>query len=149
MSWLALAAIIIISGYIIGRETLAVQAGLRTGEDHLLLFRRFRRRLKGVVLLIVLFLLATYLEPFTAAEWSGAREVLLYFGLCLIVLIWVLILATRDMRETAERALAQGQKLTTDSFEEIQQQIMIRRRDHQRIPAAKEHPPAANKEPKK
>ena len=123
----------------LGREVLVLGKGRRSGEDPLPLFRRFRRRAKGLLLLIVLYLFAAFFDEAIRRLHFSAREVALYAGFCLIMLIWLLILAGRDIRETALTALKERRELTTDSFARIEEEIRRRREKKASVP----RPPSA------
>jgi hypothetical protein len=123
----------------LGREVLVLGRGRRTGEDPSPLFRRFRRRAKGLILLVLLYLFAAFFDEAIRRLHFTGREVALYAGFCLIMLVWLLLLAGRDVRETALTALKERRELTSDSFARIEEEIRRRREKKASVP----RPPSA------
>lgn len=140
--WIKIAVLIVLligcSG-MLGREVLVLGRGRRAGEDPVPLFRRFRRRAKGLILLVLLYLFAAFFDEAIRRFHFTAREVALYAGFCLIMLIWLLLLAGRDVRDTALTALKERRELTSDSFARIEEEIRRRREKKASVP----RPPSA------
>lgn len=107
----------------LGREVIALGKARKDGEESAPYIERFRRRAKGLALLVVLYLLAAFFEDIHAGLHFQAREVILYIGFTLVVLVWLLILAGRDVRATALSALEQRRKLASDSMAGIDAEI--------------------------
>ncbi len=116
--------LLVLCAALLCREILTLGQEKRAGKDVDALYKRFRRRAKGLLLLIFLFALTAYYDYFEASEFSGAREIVLYVGLVMIVLIWVLILASRDLKETAHEALRNKQELTLSSLADFERELL-------------------------
>ena len=125
-----LVILLIASAHMLGREVIALGKARREGEDIALLGARFRRRAKGLALLIALYLLAAFFDNLHAALGFTAKEVILYIGFTLIVLVWLLILAGRDVRATALDALEQRRRLASESMASIDAEIRRFREEH-------------------
>lgn len=123
MKILLLAALVVVGAGLLGREVLALGAARRAGEAMLPHYRRFRRRVLGIALLLVLSVVVGWYD--NLAEWGTftLRDHLLYVGGVFILLIWTLITASRDLKETAHEALAERRRLAADSFQHIQDEI--------------------------
>lgn len=130
--------LILFSLAIVGAEILRVGKGRRAGEDEKALFRRFRRRAKGVVLLNAMFLLAAWYDEILSAHIHTAGGLLLYVGLVVILMFWLLILAARDLRETVTEATEQQQTIALQALVELEEEI-VRAREERKA-AAKDPP---------
>lgn len=118
-----LVILLLAAAHMLGREVIALGKARREGEDIALLGARFRRRAKGLALLVALYLLAAFFGNLHAALGFTAKEVILYIGFTLIVLVWLLILAGRDVRATAMDALEQRRRLASESMAGIDAEI--------------------------
>jgi hypothetical protein len=132
--WVFLILILLVSGVLMAREIGALGEARRSGTDDRQQYVRFRRRTKGVLLLLLLFLMAAFFEDISAWAGFGLREGFLYAGAFIIVLFWLLILASRDIKYTAHAALYQQQKITLESLAEIDREL--RRENKQGTAAA-------------
>lgn len=110
----------------LSREILEVGAVRRTGGPLLPALRRFRRRTKGVVLLLILYLQTAFFEEVARGLGFGHRAVLLYFGLALVLLVWVLILAGRDLRETVLTAASESSRLRQEAMARLDAEVLAR-----------------------
>lgn len=105
-------ALLVLGGVLLlGREVLVLGGAKRRGAEMIPHYKRFRRRATGLVVLFLLFLSALAFEPLARAAAFDARLTLLYFLGAMILLIWLLLIAARDMRETAIDALAERQTM--------------------------------------
>lgn len=127
MKWIVFILFVLAALGFVGRETLVVGEGRRAGQDELKLYRRFRRRTKGALLLLFLLTLALFFEELASLGNFDARAIILYTGLALITLIWILMLAARDTKETAFDALNDARKIRTEAYEEIEHVIRERK----------------------
>ncbi|MEO8377634.1 MAG: hypothetical protein ABI579_08175 [Candidatus Sumerlaeota bacterium] len=132
--------LVLACAYALGREVIALGLARRDGENSAPYIDRFRRRGKGLALLIMLYLLAAFFENVYTSLHFQAREVILYIGFTLIVLVWLLILAGRDVRATALQALEQRRRLASDSMAGIDEEIQRFREEHSNEQAPR--PPA-------
>ncbi len=122
------------SAAMLGREILQIGEGRRAGQNEVTLYRRFRRRAKGLFLLIVLYILAAYYDEIAAWGHFGWRDMILFTGGIFIILIWALILAGRDLKETALEVTAERQRLTMEAFLDITEEIERRKAQDQDSP---------------
>lgn len=121
-----LAAILLLGGAaLLAREILALGEAKRRGAEMLPHYGRFRRRAKGLVVLGLLFVSAILFEPLSRAAAFDARLAFLYFLGAIVLLIWLLIITTRDMKATAIEAMAERQTMAAD----LVQEVMSRARD--------------------
>jgi hypothetical protein len=128
MKWVLLVLIVFVSMALLSRETLVIGEARRQGaalKPHL---KRFRRRTKGLLLLIVLYLAAILFNPLSQALSFTAHEFLLYFGFYLVLFIWLMIVTVRDVRQTAIDALMENKNLTAKSLGKIEQELSNRSR---------------------
>ncbi len=133
-----LAALVVVGAGLLGREVLAVGAARRAGEPMVPHYRRLRRRVLGIALLIVLYVIVGWYD--VLADWGTftVRDHLLYVGGVFILLIWTLITASRDLKETAHEALAERRRLAADSFQHIQDEIERKKEENKgKAPAGK------------
>jgi hypothetical protein len=135
MRILVLIALMVASCLIIGWEILRVGEGRRAGQDALMLMRRLRRRLKTLILIVALYAIAAWFEDVAAAAHFTAKIALLYFGLAITMLVWILILAARDLRETALQAVEINRRLREEAIKDLEREL---RRRQEEPP----HPPA-------
>lgn len=109
------------AAWLIGAETLRVGSVRRASavEDPADLagaLRRFRRRLKGTLLLLLLYVLAAFYQRIAMLGNFGLRQVLLYTGLVLVVLFWLLIIAARDAHAATLEAVAESKRLRAEAI---------------------------------
>lgn len=121
---------------VVAREVLVTGAAQRAGQDPKPYFARLRRRTKGMVVLVLLYAMAAWYEEAAGALGLGVRERLWYLGGVLITLFWLLILAGRDLRESALQAMEERRRLTSETFERIQEEIRRRKAEEEPIPIA-------------
>jgi len=124
--------IIILLG-ILGKEILRYQEAKRDGEDPDRNKKRFRRRVKGVAILMLIFLtiqLGEYIEPHLTK-----REILIFYLNCFIELIWLLILVAREFTDISNSYLSLRSEVTIDTLKQIQEEVAANRSpDDQPIP---------------
>lgn len=116
----------IFAAIVIGREVIAIGEARRAGHDVVPLYKRFRRRLKSVVLIWVLLALSLFFRNVADAPWFTPKVAILYVGLAIITLFWIMILAARDFKEAAHYAVAANQQITLETLGEIEQRIRER-----------------------
>ncbi len=121
------------------RELLAYAKARRSAPDddtRLRLIKRFRRRSLGVFVLLLLGTsvdLSNYLDPVLAPE-----EMLGYYGMCLIELIWLGLIASRDITDVLEVYANSQTEMTIQALVEIEQQIEAAKDpDERKIPILK------------
>ncbi|MCB2153574.1 hypothetical protein KQI84_01705 [bacterium] len=116
-----------------GREILVLGAAQREKEETRFENRRFRRRTTGLFVLLLLagcYDLSNYLDPYLTA-----RGAILYYGMCFIILIWLLIIATRDVRAEAIHYMEEQNQVTLQALLELERRVAMRDDpDWQRIP---------------
>lgn len=120
MRWFLLVLLLLAIFVYFGREILQIGEARRDGEDPLPHYRRFRRRLKCSLLLLLLFILAFFYEDFAAWGQFDAHTSLVYFLGTLIVLIWLLIVANRDARATVMEAMEERRRITEEALQSVQ-----------------------------
>lgn len=123
MKWFLLIVLLLSGGIFLAREILQIGEAQRAGADPIPHFRRFRRRVKGLFLLLVLFVLAFFYENFAAWGQFDARTSLIYFLGTLVVLIWLLLVATRDARAVALEAIEESRRLTDEAMKKAHQEF--------------------------
>ncbi|CAN5194820.1 hypothetical protein BH09SUM1_BH09SUM1_07330 [soil metagenome] len=128
MKYLILVILLIVSCGLVGRETMRVGEARRAGEDEPRIYARFRRRVKGAMLLFLLYVLTAFYEEIARRAGFRGREAILYFGGDFVVLFWLLILAARDFKETAFDAIRERQRITVDALSAIDAEIASRRK---------------------
>lgn len=125
--------IIILLG-ILGKEILRFQEAKRDGEDPARNNKRFRRRVKGVGVLLLIFTtiqLGEFIEPYLTK-----REVLIYYLNCFIELIWLLILVAREFQDISNSYMSLRSEVTIDTLKQIQEEVAANRSpDDQPIPS--------------
>ncbi|MCC5877262.1 MAG: hypothetical protein JJU11_13655 [Candidatus Sumerlaeia bacterium] len=119
MRWILLIGLLLASIVYLGREILHIGEVRQSGGDLLPHYRRLRRRLKSSLLLLFLFVLAFFYEDFAAWGQFDARTSIVYFLGTLVVLIWLLIVATRDARATALEAIEEGRRITEEALQSV------------------------------
>jgi hypothetical protein len=112
---------------LIAREILRVGESTRAGENPLVAYRRFRRRAKGALLLAGVVAVGLFHELIARSAGLRPQEHFLLLGGLIIVVIWVLILAGRDLRESTEELLSTRQRLTMEALEGIEKAIEERK----------------------
>lgn len=133
---LTILALLLVLGIVfLGREVMEVGTRRRAGADERTIYRRFRRRTKGVILLVALYLMAAFFDQFFRATQATPRIIILYTGAAFVLLIWLLLLAGRDVRETALMAITERKRLTEDSFLRIDEAVRRRRASRTDAPA--------------
>lgn len=103
-----------------GREVLNFGAARREKADPKRDELRFRRRTLG---LSVLFLLGVLYELHNDVPFAEPVHELAYYGVMFVVVIWLLIIAARDMRAIAESYLDEQQRMTLQSLVELEEQL--------------------------
>ena len=126
MNWILLVLIVFVSLVLLSRETLVIGEARRQGHELTPHLRRFRRRAKGLLILNFLYLAAIGFHPLSQLFFFTAHEFLLYFGFYLILLIWLMIITVRDVRQTAFDALMENKNLTAKSLGKIEQELRER-----------------------
>jgi hypothetical protein len=134
---LLIAALAIGGVVVVLREVLIVGEGRRSGIDPKQLYRRFRRRTKGIGLLVLTFALTLFHMEIARGLGLIPSEHFMLLGLLLICVIWVMILAGRDLHETTLEALEQRQQIALEALMQVEVALHERK-------AAK---PAAEKPP--
>lgn len=111
---------------------------------------RFRRRALGLVLLLIVPV-SVALGDYLVIEDPMRRAA--YYGLPTILLIWVLLIALRDLNASAEAFAKARQEATLEALRAVEEQLRNRRKDHgddQRIPTIRgSAPPAPAQAPKR
>lgn len=144
LRWIILAFLIAVACWLAGREFLVLGEVRRAGMADKMDYRRFRRRIKGVLLLVLLYALAAFYEDIARFGLFTLREAFLYSGIFVIVLFWLLIVTSRDIKATAYMALYERQRMTLESLSDIEKEI-IKYREEQKELAGKESPGASSK----
>jgi len=128
-------AFVILLAVLWGREVLHFgeqrREGTATREDYL----RFRRRTLGIGVLLVLAVAADM--GGLVADWLALdlRGKLLYYGICFIMLIWLLIIAARDMKAIGETWVHEQNRLTVSTLRDLESRMRsLRDPDDQPIP---------------
>lgn len=129
LEWVLLALLLGISTVVFCREVLIVGEGRRSGDDVKMLYNRFRRRVKGLLLLIVLYVLTAWYETFSAVLTLDKHGTFLYVGVVLIFMFWVMILAARDFKESALLAIAAQQAVRREIEQKIDEALDKRKHD--------------------
>ncbi|MBI1292048.1 hypothetical protein GC173_12520 [bacterium] len=119
---------------VILREIMVVGAGRREGIEPKPLYRRFRRRAKGVVLLATVASLTAFHHDIAKLLYLMPAEHFKLLGLLLITVIWVLILAGRDLRETTLEAIEQRQAITVETLKEVAEALERRQAGKREAP---------------
>ena len=114
-----------------GREVLALGALRRsptgaTRRD----YQRFRRRTLGLVVLLVL---AIMVHAGAATPNLDAQGQVGWAGMCFILVIWLLIIATRDFRDSLQDLIEEQPRATLEALLEIER-LSIQRREGQPLP---------------
>jgi hypothetical protein len=134
--------ILILAGcYFLGLEVMRTGAGRRAGLDDVELLRRLRRRIKTFVLLLALYVMAAWYEEIARWGYFTPKATLLYFGAAFAILIWLLILAAREVRDAAHMALETSRRIRTETIEELEKEIDRARKQPPRPPAKADPPP--------
>lgn len=123
MRFLVFAIFLLVCLGLWGREFLRVGESIRGGEDSGRVYRRFRRRTKGIALLIFLYILSVFYDDFTEVFLYSPQQKFLYFGMTIIALFWLLILASRDLKEAAFEALHARRQITQETISSIEKEI--------------------------
>jgi len=108
----------------------------REGRINLDAFKRIRRRTLAAFLLV---LLGTHLVSLGKVERVLANDpqtLFAWYGLAFILVIWLVIIATRDFRAEMQRALQETRELTIESQKEIAN-ILHKQRDGDDAPITK------------
>lgn len=120
-------------GLLVGKELMEVGQERRAGKYPGPAARRFRRRTKGVGLVLVLYAMSALYEPIARAIQISKHGSLMYFGLAVVLLIWVLILAGRDFRETVMDAASESARLRTEAMEKLDAELQRQAEERQRM----------------
>ena len=116
-----------------GREILAFgEARRRMPDNHKRDELRFRRRTLGLFVLLLLVLsydASNFLfDPDTLfGRAVDLRTELIYFGMCFILLIWLLIIAARDFHDIAESYLSSETNITLQTLTDVESEILKRK----------------------
>ncbi len=116
--WVVFVAVVAI---LYGREWLHFHDLKGTGEASENDRARYRRRSLGLGVLVLLAGMAdagTYFDRFL-----DAPLMLSYYGVCFIVLIWLLIIATRDFRAVGESWVHQRERMAIEALRELEQEL--------------------------
>lgn len=103
-----------------GREILAFGQARREKENPRRDELRFRRRTLG---LFVLLLLGAFYEIGGRLTFAGPEFELSYWGVCLILLIWLLIIATRDFRDLADLYVEKREEVTLQALVDMEREL--------------------------
>lgn len=106
-----------------GAEVLRFGEARRRGALTKLHYRRLRRRIKGLLLLPLFYVLGLYHEEIFKMLQLDPRGMILYGGLALIILVWILILAARDLHETAEFAAEESRRIRGAARQDLEKII--------------------------
>lgn len=132
---LLILVLVLVAAGLIGREVLVVGQGKREGVEQKLLFRRFRRRTKGVLLLLVLATGAAFHAELAGALGLIPSEHFMLLGGLIIMVFWVLILAGRDLHESTTELVDRRQAITIETLIEIEQAVRQRQEAERGGPA--------------
>ncbi len=124
MRYIFLVLLLVLAAWFLGRDVLTIGEARRDGKPLPKYLKRFRRHAKGLILLIGIYLAAAFYEDLVSFYKFTAHQHILYIGLLTIMLIWVLILATRDLREVALDGVAEQQKILQESMQNIQSEVV-------------------------
>lgn len=122
--WAAFAGILLV---LWGREILAFGAARREKSDFRRDELRFRRRTLGLFVLLCLGLLyeGSHIMPYA----TPVHE-LSYYGVFVITLIWLLIIAARDFQDIAGFYVEKNQEQTLQTLVDLEEEIhRLRSRD--------------------
>lgn len=126
ITWLVAITLFAILAAILAREFLVLGAVRRAGNGTKADFARFRRRSLGVTLTTILLAMLFAEERVGAALGDGleARRIMLvYYGLCMILVLWVLMVAVRDFHITLLGAMDENRRITVDGLEEMNRTV--------------------------
>lgn len=123
MIYLLILWVLILSGLgtLFWRELEAYRGVKNSGQPADRAKSRFRRRVLGIG---VLFLLLVSLQIGEFYEESfGYQQKILFYLMCMVMLIWVLILATRDFRDLAMSYSAMRTEMTLKALQELEREF--------------------------
>ncbi len=115
------AAFLVIVAILLGRELLHMLDLRREGGACEFDRARFRRRTLGLGVLVVLAAMTdagSLIDPYL-----DAPRMLAYYGVCFVVLIWLLIIAARDYRALAESWSADRDRMAVEALLELEKEI--------------------------
>jgi hypothetical protein len=118
LGWI-LTFIAALAGFVaFARESLEVSAARREGRATPETFRRFRRRTLGLAVFSCLWVMLWQSPRVEATVRADEPQALLaYYLACLLLSLWMLLIAGRDLKATAEQALAESERLTMEGLE--------------------------------
>ena len=116
----------LVAAALVGREVLVVGQGKREGLEPKSLYRRFRRRTKGALLLLVLATGAAFHGEIAQGFGLIPSEHFMLLGGLIILVFWVLILAGRDLHESTTELVDRRQAITIETLIEIEQAVRQR-----------------------
>ncbi len=122
-----LAILILVALAFLAREILTIGQERRAGAEEKPLYRRFRRRAKGLLLLIVLYISAAFYDELAAFGHFDAQANLLFMGGILIIMIWILIIAARDFRESALAIVRENEQMTRETLQSLEEEMRRRK----------------------
>lgn len=128
---LVLAVFVILILVFLAREILVFGQEKRSGAPEKPLLRRLRRRAKGLILLLGLFTLTAYYGDIAEIGHFDWRANLLFMGGILILMIWILIIAARDFRESALAIIRENEEITRETLQSLEKEMRERRRQQQ------------------
>lgn len=137
---IAFLAICAAACYGVGYEVLVLgdarRSGRATPED----YRRFRRRFLGASVGVALAGVMLFAGWWERAVLADFHALIAWYGIGFILVIWLLIIATRDFRVTLLGAIEENRRITIESLENVER--TIRSRQAQGDVAPPEAPPA-------
>lgn len=133
-------------GLLLWREHHACQFAKATGRFVERAKTRYKRRVLGIVLLFLLLLTLQVGEYL--ADSFDLRGRLLFYLMCFIQLVWVMILAARDINELAGNYAKLRTELTLSALRELEREMERRDKgtDEELIPPLKFPPRKSPKE---
>ncbi|MDK2972322.1 MAG: hypothetical protein PWP23_2077 [Candidatus Sumerlaeota bacterium] len=102
------------------REVLAYGAARRLKADSTADQRKLRRRSLG---LFVLFLLGLFYELASIIPFAHPLHELVYYGVFVIVLVWLLIIAARDLNDIAQTYVQERRDAALQALVDLEGQI--------------------------
>ncbi|MDX2175421.1 MAG: hypothetical protein SF028_03015 [Candidatus Sumerlaeia bacterium] len=109
-----------------GHESLEFSLARRRGDLAPKHFLRFRRRTLGLFLVAALTLLLAFMGLAEKKAMGDHGALLGYYGVCILVAGWILLVALRDMRIMALDALTEKQRITMEHLEDFER-LMVER----------------------
>lgn len=131
-----LIAIVVILALLVAWSKEVVEFGAARREGRLTResYLRFRRRSLGLFLTLCIFAMIFWAEAAARSFDLDAHGRLYWYGVAFALVLWLLIVAVRDLRATVLAAMADNRKISVESLEAVERAIRERRADRTPIP---------------